>query len=113
MNIEITCSATGYHIVALRGELRTEQGAAVTDELHPLIGERGARMVIDLSGVPMIDSSGLSCLISLATHAKLSQSRLVLAGATPFVSGVIAMSQLDKWFEMVAEVAEADALLSK
>ncbi len=100
-----------YQLVRLTGELRSEAMARITEELHPLIGERGAAMVVDLSEVPMIDSSGLSSLIGLATHARLSKSRVVLTGATPFVSGVFNMTQLDKWFEITETVYDAEKML--
>jgi anti-anti-sigma factor len=75
MDIAITQTDNGYTLVALRGELRREASQMLEEKLHPLIAEKGSAMVIDLTGMPTVDSSGLSQLIGLATHARLSESR--------------------------------------
>jgi anti-anti-sigma factor len=58
---------------------------------------------VDLSGVTAIDSSGLNQLISLATHARMCGSQLVLFGPTPFVAGVLEITKLDKWFDVAED----------
>jgi len=112
--MEITiehCDA--YELVRLNGELRREAGEDLEEQLHPIIGARNASMAIDLSGVTAIDSSGLSQLISLATHARMCESRVVLFGPTPFVAGVFEVTRLDSWFDVAPDRAEAEKLLKE
>jgi anti-anti-sigma factor len=113
MDIEIQETDRGYRLVKLNGALRMDAGQDVQEALHPLIGERGSAMVVDLSGVSTIDSAGLGQLISLATHARLSQSRLAVVSPTPFVVEVLKMTQLDNWFDMADDVPAAEKLLQK
>jgi anti-anti-sigma factor len=81
------------------------------EKLHPLIAEKGSAMVIDLTGMPTVDSSGLSQLIGLATHARLSESRVVLFGPTAFVAGLFELTRLNTWFDIAADEAGAVAML--
>jgi len=107
MEIDIQSTQDRCWLVRLRGDLRGESGPLIQQELHPLLGERDSAMVLDLSDVGMVDSRGLSQLISLATHARLSQARVVLVAPTPFVAGVFKMTKLDAWFEITEDVAQA------
>jgi anti-anti-sigma factor len=111
MDIAITQTDNGYTLVALRGELRREASQMLEEKLHPLIAEKGSAMVIDLTGMPTVDSSGLSQLIGLATHARLSESRVVLFGPTAFVAGLFELTRLNTWFDIAADEAGAVAML--
>jgi len=111
MEIAIERTNAGYVLVRMQGELRRQAGDLLEEQLHPIIAEKGTAMVIDLTGVSTVDSSGLSQLISLATHARLCLSRVVLFGPTPFVAGVFEVTKLDKWFDIAADQASAAARL--
>ena len=113
MDVNVQETDRGYRMVKLAGALRMDSAAEVQETLHPLIGERGSAMIVDLSGVDAIDSAGLSQLISLATHARLSQSRLAIVSPTPFVVEVLRMTQLDDWFDMAADVPAAEKMLQQ
>ena len=108
MKIEIEHQDAGYKLVRLIGELRREATAKIEDELHPLIAPKGTALIINLSELETVDSSGLSQLVGLATHARLSESKVVLFGATPFVAGVFEVTRLDKWFDMAADLTDAE-----
>ncbi len=112
MDIDIRQTDAGHHWVRFFGELRGADGTTIEQKLHPLIAERDRAMIIDLSEMPSIDSCGLSQLISLTTHARLSQSQVILVGPTPFVAGVFRKTELDKWFDMATDVEEAGRRLA-
>lgn len=99
--------------VALRGELRREAAQRIEEELHPLIGAASPPVVIDLSGLTAIDSTGLSQLIGLATHARMSRSKVVLYAPTPFVAGVFEVTRLDQWFDIAQDLPGALARLDE
>ncbi len=110
MQIDIE-QRTGYELVRLKGELRRDAAAKIEEELHPLIAPKRTAMIVDLSELETVDSSGLSQLIGLATHARLSESRVVLFGATPFVAGVFEVTKLDQWFDIAKDLPEAERRL--
>lgn len=102
-----------YHLVRLAGELRAEQEQRITEDLHPLIAQAGSAMVVELSEVSWVDSGGLSLLINLVTHSRLSQSRVVLVNPGKFVAGVLEVTQLDKWFNIAESIEEAEKKLAQ
>ncbi len=66
-----------------------------------------ARLAIDLSQLKMIDSSGLSAMISLATRARLTSGQVVLVAPSPFVSGILEVTHLDHWFDVCDNLDDA------
>ena len=100
-----------FPVANLTGEWRATDGHEYQDQLHPLVAEAGATLAIDLSGLEMIDSSGLASLISVVTHARLSHARVVLLAPAPFVAGVFRVTNLDQWFEICADLDEAAGML--
>ncbi len=107
MDINIDKRSGGVSVIGLNGELGSHSEDSIREQLHPIVGEKSAKVVIDMANVRTIDSSGLGHLISLVTHARMTESRVVLCGASSFVRGVLDVTQLDQWFEMADDVDEA------
>lgn len=112
MEIDIKRNEDGLVVVSLVGELSSHAEDSIREQLHPLISERDAKVILDLSSVKTVDSSGLSHLISLVTHARMTNSQVVLSGPTSFVRGVLEVTQLDRWFELADSVEAAHQLLN-
>jgi anti-anti-sigma factor len=68
----------------------------VKAQLAPLAGERGIIVILDLSNVEYVDSSGLGVLLYLDGVAQEAGSALRLAGATRRVLEVIKLAHTDK-----------------
>lgn len=100
-------------VAVLEGEWRPTREENIELQLHPLVAEAGARLIIDLSRLDMIGSSGLSALISVVTHARLARSRVILVAPSPFVAGVLETTNLDTWFEICADREAATRVLSE
>jgi len=98
--------------ITLAGELNSAHADSVTEELHPLVSVPDARVVVDLSGLTLIDSSGLSALINLVTRGRLSTADVVLVGPTPFVRSVFEVARLDTFFEIFPTVEAATERLT-
>ncbi len=97
MNIDIN-EHPNVKIVRLTGELTEDTGLveAVTD----LLVEPGARVLIDMAGVPFVNSHGLGDLVRITAQANVLEGRVVLANLTPFVGGVMETTQLNRFFEI-------------
>jgi anti-sigma B factor antagonist len=65
------------------------------------------RLVINISDVSFIDSSGLATLIEAFQRIKRSKGRLFLVGPNRTVSGVLKLAHLDNLFEIRATLDEA------
>ena len=88
-------------ILALSGEVDMHSSPIVRKVLLDLI-KTGSPVLIDLSAVKYMDSSGVATLVEgLQNARKLGQG---------FVLAVIKLARLDKVFRIVASVAECDDL---
>ena len=68
-------------------------------------------LVIDLSAVRFIDSSGVGALVSVLKKARSRGRRMILAGVTPPVHSILEVIRLTAVFELRDTVEEALALL--
>ena len=97
----------GYVLAKTGGSIDESAGDRFREELHPLIGKRGTKLILDLSESKRINSMGLGYLVMLAANANTNGSRIVLAGCPTFVFEVLRQSKLDAYFEIVGSVSEA------
>ena len=55
---------------------------------------RGDPVVIDLSGVPLLDAAGVAVLADAASAASVAAVPLTIQGAQPYVVGILAVTGL-------------------
>jgi anti-anti-sigma factor len=60
-------------------------------------------ILINLAGVPAMDSAGLSTLVSCLRRARDSHARLKLLGPSPHVAELLRVTQLSLVFEIFIE----------
>jgi anti-anti-sigma factor len=72
-----------------------------------------SKLVIDLSGVPYIDSAGLGALLSFHASCKRSGREYSLAAMAPRVHTMFAASKVDKLVNIAPTVADAETFLNK
>ena len=91
--------------VALRGELDLSTVAKVQDELKRV--EQGAPpvMVLDLSRLSFLDSTGLRCLVTADERAREAGRRLVIVRGPDPVQRVFAITRLEERLEMVDDAS--------
>ncbi len=77
------------------------------DYLLRLLENGDIRLVVDLSQVRFIDSSGLGALLSGFKNAGLRQGSLTLAGLQPRVQSMFELTRLHRVFEIYASPEEA------
>ncbi len=97
----------GYVLGASVGTIDDEARDLFRESLHPLVGQSGTNLVLDLSLSTSINSDGIGQLVSLVIHANASGSRVILAACSPFVSGVLDRSKLNTFFEMADSLQDA------
>ena len=101
-----------FGLLELSGRLTITDEPGLVKQAVARLVDRGARhVIIDLSGVPFIDSTRLGELIT--AHLTLSRTggRLVLAGTPPRVLELFKVSSLAGVFEHVDSVEAARAAL--
>lgn len=106
MNIEIH-QRDGAHVVTLTGELVGGQTAGFVDRVTNLLASPKANILIDLSGVPFMNSIGLSELVRVTAQANVQEGRVILVNPSPFVAGVLNTTQLSRFFEVCDSLDDA------
>ncbi len=107
--MDIRLDETGpFTIAFLTGDFGASDAPAFLETLYGLAAGDNAALIIDLAGVTSIDSSGLSAMVNLVTRARLTQGRVVLVSPSPFISGILNVTHLDKWFEVCESLDVAE-----
>lgn len=71
------------------------------------------KTIVDLTGVPYMDSSGLGCLLSYHAACQRARRNYALAGVAPRVMSVIEVSRIDSLLHIFPTVAEAESYLAE
>jgi anti-sigma B factor antagonist len=94
-------------VVKLQGRLDAHQGKAVESQLLAAVCT-GGRMVVNLSKVHFIDSTGISVLVKGMKRQREQQGELVLCELQQPVRIIFELTRLDKMFSIYP--TERDAL---
>lgn len=109
MNIELK-DASGLLVAKI---LDRRLDAAATPDLKAKVGEwidKGTgRIVLDLTDVEFVDSTGLGAILSILK--RLPGQSLVLAGCRPPIAELLKLTRLDRVFKVFPTQAEAVAAL--
>jgi anti-sigma B factor antagonist len=79
----------------------------INETLHKLIDEGKKNIVIDMSDVSLVTSSGIGIMISAYTTMKNSSGNIRFCNYSDKVHGVLAITKLDKVFDYFNSVDEA------
>lgn len=101
----------GYVLAATVGPIDDSAKELFKELLHPLVGQRGTKLVLDLSQSKFINSNGIGQLVALAVNANTNGSRIILSACSPFVAVVLDRSKLNTFFAMADSVPEAIRLI--
>jgi anti-sigma B factor antagonist len=65
--------------------------------------------ILDLTGCPYMDSSGLGMIVSHMVHCQKKGVKMIAAGMTPRVREVFKLTKMDSVVTIAASVEEAEA----
>ena len=86
------------------------EAAALSGEIAELAPQT-RRVVIDLSGVEMIDAAGLGELVSVAVAAQASGCSIILAAPCDFIRQLLELTNLTSVFEVHPTLEAASVAL--
>jgi anti-sigma B factor antagonist len=95
------------NVLPLEGQIDLNVSAKVADSLARLIKDKPARLVVDLSGVNYIDSSGLAVLINGMRDMEDFGGIFILAGVRDEVRPILESARLQNFFLIFSSVDEA------
>ena len=88
-------SPAATRVVACAGELDAHASSALAQALAPLTSVPQCRVVVDLSQVSFMDSTGLSALVTALKHVREADGSLDVVVAAPRVLKVLQLTGLD------------------
>jgi anti-sigma B factor antagonist len=65
-------------------------------------------LIVDLSGVPYVDSAGIGCLVNAYVSHQSAGKSLCLVGVTDRVRTALRVANVEQFFPMFSSVAEAE-----
>ena len=84
-------------VLALAGELDVFSAPELAEQLDALAADACPRILLDLSRLSFVDSSGVSVLVKARHEAEANGRRLILRGATEQVHQVFSVLGLADW----------------
>jgi anti-sigma B factor antagonist len=87
--------------IALSGDIDLSRSPVLRHALMQMSGEGHARIVIDLSDVPYMDSSGVATLVEALQAQRKAGGKIVLCGLQPKVQSIFEIARLDMVFTIV------------
>lgn len=93
-------------IVALDGDVDLDRAPEVRSELLDCVG-RGRNVLVDLSRVAYIDSSGIASLVEALQYAAKNGTMLALIAVSSEALKVFKLARLDKVFSIYPDLEAA------
>lgn len=106
---DVTCKTEtidGAVVVSIGGEIDFNAAPELRIQLQE--ATKGAsKMIVDLSGVPYMDSSGVAVLVEALQTQRKAGNALVLCNLQPKVVGIFEIARLDMVFKIVEDLEAA------
>ena len=97
------------NVLPLEGEIDLHVSPRVSAALGAMIEEKPQRLVVDLSKVSYIDSSGLAVLIEGMQNVEAYGGKFILAGIQENVKPIFEIARLDQVLATLAEISNCAA----
>jgi anti-sigma B factor antagonist len=99
--LDATLTLHDGYMVRLRGEIDLVRSPLLLTKLMDLVRSRPHRLVVDLTQVPLMDSSGVATLIEILQAQSNGGGKLVLCGLQEKVKSVFEITRLHQVFLIV------------
>jgi anti-sigma B factor antagonist len=96
-----------WRVVSVNGEIDVHTGPALRDHLLSVFAQGEDTVIVDLSQVSFLDSSGLGVLVTAYKRAQTTCGELRIASCRPPVATIFQITALDRAFRIYPTVQEA------
>jgi anti-sigma B factor antagonist len=104
--LEVTTQDSGGQVtISLKGELDLSSVGKVQEELRRVEAEAPALLVLDLSNLTFLDSTGLRAVVTADERARENGRRFVVVRGPDAVQRVFAITRLEERLEMVDDAS--------
>lgn len=94
-------------MISLTGDLDIDSATEFSARLDAMTAAAAVHVIVELSGVQFIDSSGLNALMVGARETERRGGSFVVAAPSPYVARVFDLVRLGESLDTVASVDEA------
>ncbi len=105
-------SREGWSLLVLHGSLDASTAAALKSEVEAISHAKQLKVVVDLSLLNLIDSTGVGVLISLFKRLREREGHVYFAGIAGQPKEIFRLLRLDRSLDLFATVAEAGEHIS-
>ncbi len=105
----VTESPANRAVFPLEGEIDLHISPAVAISLQEIIAKKPARLLVDLTRVSYVDSSGLAVLIDAMQKVKKYGGIFGIIGMQESVRSIFEIAKLDQVFRIFPTLEAADA----
>ena len=102
-----TATVNDQPVVRVSGEVDLRTSPQLREALLRVAQKGPDRLIIDLAEVDYMDSSGVGTMVELKRVVERRDGRLVLVNLQPRVRSVFEVTQLDRFFDIAADLNEA------
>ena len=106
MSVKIEAK-NGLTVCCVEGEIDINTSPNVKKSFDKLIGAKTPKIVINLSKVTYVDSSGLATLVEILKNMRSYGGRLRLTNLSSKVKSLFEITKLEKLFEIMADEQDA------
>jgi anti-sigma B factor antagonist len=97
----------GTRVLEVRGEIDVASSPQLHSSISELIEAEPEIVVVDLSGVSFIDSTGLGVLVSAETQVREAGKSLRLVVTQPQIMKLLELTGLDEVFTVLSSTIDA------
>jgi anti-sigma B factor antagonist len=109
MNLELSTTPVGQRaVVTVAGEVDLETASQLSDHALAALRDVSPHVVLDVSGVTFMDSTGLKVMISIARRTEAAHGSFAVVGASRTVLRLLSLTGLDEAFPLYATLADVD-----
>jgi anti-sigma B factor antagonist len=110
LKIELGDGAQGARIVKLTGQLTLQ---TLFEFQTTARQQAGKSLVVDISGVPYMDSAGLGCIISVFASCQRSNRGFAIIGVTDRIRTLFEVTHVDGLLPCFSSLDAAEAAVMK
>jgi anti-sigma B factor antagonist len=104
MQLNVSQAGNNTVVAVISPRLDASVAPQFKTEMTDIVNGGAKNLVLDMSSVKMIDSSGLGTLVSILKLLG-GQGSIVIRGATPSVLGLFKLTRMDRVFTIEAAAA--------
>jgi len=93
-------TANGETVVMVRRTLDINTAPALSEEIDKVVASRATKVVVDLSGLDLIDSSGVAALVKLYKGVRNHGGTVTISGARDQPLAIFKLLRMDKVFNL-------------